>query len=137
MSSIKKTIFGVILMFCVSILFGNISYALDENNDGWDDTKSFSIGSVEEKSVEGYGVRTIFHSRLPNTNYRINWSHNINKWQWGTSWPALDGAIGVICIQHNKDATDTIEEKNDKGETIYTKVKPRERGYGFFRFYNG
>ena len=129
MSSIKKTIFGVILMFCVSILFGNISYALDENNDGWDDTKSFSIGSVEEKSVEGYGVRTIFHSRLPNTNYRINWSHNINKWQWGTSWPALDGAIGVICIQHNKDATDTIEEKNDKGETIYTKVKPVVRNY--------
>lgn len=74
MSKIKKTLLIIIMIIFINILSQNTVNALDENNDGWDDPRSFSIGSVEgPKQSEKNGWRFIFRTNIPaNTRYRIN-----------------------------------------------------------------
>lgn len=73
MSKIKKTLLIIIMIIFINILSQNTVNALDENNDGWDDPRSFSIGSVEgPKQSENNGWRFIFNSTIPSIKYRIN-----------------------------------------------------------------
>ena len=122
MTRVRKIILSIMLIFTIGILFQNVSYALDDDGDGWDDAKSFHGAIVKDGTTENGVYRNrfwIYPDDSGNPDFIIKYANDPSQWEWVDDYPVLDQTRGMLCVQHELGTSD----KDDKGNSLKQIIK--------------